>query len=129
MKQFTAKSGYYKNVGNKREFVSRSTIAIEAENKSLAEQKARNMSLGERKKADWDPLAGPLMIVEEITENKEVAKVVDIKKPEKKPVKDAAISGVEASKKPVENLNKAKDAKAEKTQTQKGPGRPKKVKS
>jgi hypothetical protein len=79
MKKFIVKSGFIakENENDKKgKFVERSSIEVEAESKKHAERISTNMSLFERKKLAWDPMAGPTLQIEEVKpENTQIIEV------------------------------------------------------
>jgi hypothetical protein len=140
MKKFIVKSGFItkENEGDKNgNFVERSSIEVEANSIKEAKIIATNMSLFERKKQAWDPMAGPTLHIEElkpeITDKNEgdkdkigaqkEASKVDLKDK----FKEAAKSRNKTTKDTVKELVKEPiKPKPEETKTKKGPGRPRK---
>lgn len=126
MKKFIVKSGFIAKEDEndkKGNFVERSSIEIEALSAKDAKQNATNMSLFERKRAGWDPTAGPTLQVEEL-------KPVNIEETEpsktkieasKEPVK---VQSQETDKEPVKEPLKTESKEV--APKKKGPGRPRK---
>jgi hypothetical protein len=116
MKKFNVKSGFIakKDENDKKgSFVERSSIEVEAESIKQAKTIATNMSLFERKRAGWDPMAGPTLQIEEI-------------KPENTDKKEAASDEFDALKEAEKETVKepAKPTSKEAAPKKKGPGRP-----
>jgi hypothetical protein len=128
MKKFNVKSGFIakKDENDKKgSFVERSSIEVEAESIKQAKTIATNMSLFERKRAGWDPMAGPTLQIEEIkpenTDKKEAAsdEFDALKEAEKEQAKAGNKDGTkETVKEP------AKPTSKEAAPKKKGPGRP-----
>jgi hypothetical protein len=123
MKKFIVKSGFIakENEGDKNgNFVERSSIEVEANSIKEAKIIATNMSLFERKKQAWDPMAGPTLQIEElkteITDKNEGDKdKTDTKNQAQKVDSEDSLKG---------KIKEPAKPKTDPVKTKKGPGRP-----